>query len=94
METKEIIKFLEAQGVPKDQTEELSQMLEKTNPLIYNAFKTYIKEGTDPDLCIEGYTCRGLMKELGLSITGALLTMDWLIREPENAKKAIEEGIK
>lgn len=94
METKEIVKYLEAQGVPKDQTEELAQMLEKANPMIYNAFKAHIKEGNDPDLCIEGYTCKGLMKELGLSITGALLTMDWLIREPENAKKAIKEGIK
>jgi hypothetical protein len=94
METKEIIKYLETQGVPKDQTEELAQMLEKVNPVLYNAFRAYVKEGTEPDICIEGYTCRGLMKELGLSITGALLTMDWLIREPENAKKAIEEGIK
>lgn len=94
METKEIVNYLEAQGVPKDQTEELAQMLKKVNPVLYNAFRAYVKEGTELDLCIEGYTCQGLMKELGLSITGALLTMDWLIREPENAKKAIEEGIK
>lgn len=94
METKEIVNYLEAQGVPKDQTGEVIQMLEKADPVIYNAFKAYIKEGIAPDLCIEEYTCKGLMKELGLSITGALLTMDWLIREPENAKKAIEEGIK
>ena len=94
METKEIRKYLEAQGVPKDQTEELAQKLAETNHMIYGAFMTCIKEGTTPDLCIEGYTCKGLMKELGLSITGALLTMDWLLREPEEAKQAIKEGIK
>lgn len=94
METREIKKYLEAHGVPQDQTDELARKLAKTNPVIYGAFMTCVKGGATPNLCIEGYTCKGLMKELGLSITGALLTMDWLIREPENAKKAIGEGIK
>ncbi len=94
METREIKKYLEAHGVPQDQTDELAQKLANTNPVIYGAFTACVKEGATPDLCIEGYTCKGLMKELGLSITGALLTMDWLLREPEEAKQAIKEGIK
>ena len=54
MEPREIIKYLEAHGVPQDQTDELAQKLAKTNPVIYGAFMTCIKEGATPDLCIEG----------------------------------------
>ena len=69
METREIKKYLEAHGVPQDQTDELAQKLANTNPVIYGAFTACVKEGATPDLSIEGYTCKGLMKELGLSIT-------------------------
>ena len=94
METMKIHKFLEAQKVPKEQMQELTQMIQKTNPVILNAFEAFITDGTEPDLCIENYTCKGLMQEFHLSLTGALLTLDWLLREPEEAKQAIKDGIK
>lgn len=94
MEIMKVQAFLETQKVPKDQIQELSQMILKTNSVILNAFEAFITNGTEPDLCIENYTCKGLMQEFGLSLTGALLTLDWLLREPEEAKQAIKDGIK
>ena len=94
METMKVQAFLETQKVPKNQIQELSQMIQKTNPIILKAFEAFISDGTEPDLCIENYTCKGLMQEFGLSLTGALLTLDWLLREPEEAKQAIKDGIK
>lgn len=94
METMKLQAFLETQKVSKDQIQELSQMILKTDPIILRAFEAFIYEGTEPDLCIENYTCKGLMQEYGLSLTGALLTLDWLLREPEEAKQAIKDGIK
>jgi len=69
-------------------------MIEKSDPVIINALDAYITNGVEPDLCVENYTCKGLMQEFGLSLTGALLTLDWLLREPEEAKQAIKDGIK
>lgn len=94
METMKLQAFLETQKVPKEQILELSQMIQNTNPVILNAFEAFITNGAEPDLCIENYTCKGLMQEFGLSLTGALLTLDWLLREPEEAKQAIKDGIK
>jgi len=94
METMKLHAFLETQKVPKEQIQELSQMIEKSDPVIINALDAYITNGVEPDLCVENYTCKGLMQEFGLSLTGALLTLDWLLREPEEAKQAIKDGIK
>lgn len=94
MKTEEIITYLNSQGMSKDQAGELANKIEGTNPKIYQALIDYIRKGIVPDLSVEGFTCKGLMDEYRLSITGALLTLDWLIREPEEAARAIKEGIK
>ena len=33
------------------------------------------------------------MKKDGMKFTGALLTLDWLIRDPKKASAVIEKGI-
>lgn len=40
-----------------------------------------------------GYSINSLMKKEGMKFTGALLTLDWLIREPQKAASVIEKGI-
>lgn len=94
METKKLHEFLETQKVLKEQIRELAQMIEKTDPMIYDAFDAFVTKGTEPDVSVEGYSCNTLMQEHGLSITGALLTLDWLLREPDEAKQAIKDGVK
>ena len=42
----------------------------------------------------EGYSMKSLMKDYGMAFTGAILTLDWLIREPERAKEALSYGIR
>lgn len=41
-----------------------------------------------------GYSLKKLMDNFGMTFTGAILTLDWLIREPENAKEALAYGIR
>ncbi len=41
-----------------------------------------------------GYSLEKLMDDFGMTFTGAILTLDWLIREPENAKEALAYGIR
>ena len=41
-----------------------------------------------------GYSIVSLERDYGMNFTGAILTLDWLIREPEAAKKALAYGIR
>ena len=40
-----------------------------------------------------GYSINSLLKKDGVKFTGALLTLDWLIRDPKKAAAVIEKGI-
>jgi len=42
----------------------------------------------------EGYTITGLMQKRGMTYPAALLTIDWLLKEPEEAKLSLSRGIK
>lgn len=43
---------------------------------------------------VEGYTITGLMQKRGMTYPAALLTIDWLLKEPEEAKLSLSRGIK
>lgn len=75
-----------------------AERLEKRLTDISDTLQPYLKEWletgqVDNDLTINGYSVDRLMNTMGMKYTGALLTLDWLIREPELASEAIERGI-
>ena len=46
------------------------------------------------DYSCNGYSIHGLQRERGMKYLAALLTIDWLIKEPEKAKRSLTKGIK
>ena len=52
------------------------------------------KNGDEEDYESHGYSIFGLMKSRNMTYPAALLTIDWLIKEPEAAMKSLEKGIK
>ena len=48
--------------------------------------------GLDPHLEVQGYTLEKLTNDYGFNPIAALLTMDRLIREPDEAIEALNEG--
>lgn len=67
--------------------------LQASSPEVQAAFeKWWETEILDEDLEIQGYTLKRLMNEYALKPIGALLTLDWLIREPVEALEALSEG--
>lgn len=50
--------------------------------------------GEEDDYKSHGYSIFGLMNSRGMTYPAALLTIDWLIKEPEKAKKSLEKGIR
>ena len=51
-------------------------------------------EREQPDYSYGGYSIRRFQHERGMKYPAALLTMDWLMKEPEKAKRSLTKGIK
>lgn len=55
----------------------------------------WVQNGTDiTDYSVNGYSIKQLMAERGMTYPAALLTMDWLIKEPDAAVASLKRGIK
>lgn len=68
----------------------LKNITEELKPIL----NAWLESGTEnSDLEFNGYSINSLLKKDGVKFTGALLTLDWLIRDPEKATAVIEKGI-
>lgn len=56
---------------------------------LHESFARWWETGELPTVEVEGYTAGRLAKERSLNPMAALLTLDWLLREPEAARAAI-----
>ncbi|MBQ2856269.1 MAG: hypothetical protein IJE78_03945 [Bacteroidaceae bacterium] len=57
-------------------------------------FSLWIETEKETDCTIKGITLSELKKKFGMTYPAALLTMDWIIKEPEKAIESINYGIK
>lgn len=67
--------------------------IEKMDPQLQNDLLRWDKIGDLPDREIEGFTVAGLVENLGMHPIGAFLMMDWLLREPDEAKYALAQPV-
>ncbi len=51
-------------------------------------------EKQQSDYAIAGFSVSEMQKERGMNYPAALLTIDWLIKEPETAKKSLTKGLR
>lgn len=77
------------------QAEKTASSLSKLSDSLRPVLEQWLKDGAfDGNQAVEGYSLNALMKDYHMQFTGALLTMDWLLKEPAAAKKALSRGIK
>lgn len=50
--------------------------------------------GDETDYECQGYSISGLMKARRMTYPAALLTIDWLIKEPVAAKESLKRGVR
>lgn len=80
-------------GYREQDAERVTQSLQTCAPHIQKAFEQWWHDGSlDTALEIHGYTLKRLMDDYDFNPVNALLTMDWLLREPEMALAALAEG--
>lgn len=94
METKDIIRKLVENRYPEKQAPLVAEELMHLDARLTALLKAWVEDSRETDFEVEGYSVRGLMEKLRMTYPAALLTIDWLIKEPAVAKEAICNGIK
>ena len=75
--------------------EHVADKLLKIDDRLKPILDKWIETGSeDDDTMIEGYSVNTLIRDKKLKFTGALLTLDGLIKDPETTKKAMAYGFK
>ena len=90
---KELI--MERIGCSGREADMIVEDLNKICPQLKPILEVWCRTGEiDEDYIYDGYSLTGLMRDYDMKFTGALLTMDWLIKEPNEAKKALKYGVR
>lgn len=66
----------------------------KKSDAVREAVWQWIESGDTPEIAAEGYTTTSLQERFGMNYAAAAFTIDWLQRDPVQAKVAIARGIK
>ena len=72
----------------------LNDLVHLSSPLDKLLQEWIDSEEKQENFVYEGYSLHQFQKERGMKYPAALLTMDWLIKEPEKAKTSLAKGIK
>lgn len=86
-----IIAKLKSSGYEDDKAEEILHSLSNIDNSLIPALVEWVEKDTIADITIEGYSLKSLVDN-NMKPPAAFLTLDWLIREPDSARAAIESG--
>lgn len=72
----------------------LPDLLDLSEPL-KRLLKAWLEnEKQQSDYAVAGFSVLEMQKERGMNYPAALLTIDWLIKEPEKAKESLKRGLR
>lgn len=78
---------------PKEKLELLLAKIESWNDDLKESLYQWLLNDIIPEIACSEYSVRRLMVDKGMKVVAALMTIDWLRREPENAKKTLKRGV-
>jgi hypothetical protein len=88
-----ISRLVSGYGYSEHEAQQVAADLDTAAPAIQQAFEHWWKTGeVRLDTEVQGYTPQRLMDEYHFTPPNALLTMDWLLREPQQALSLLREG--
>ena len=86
--------IMERNGCNRAQAAMISEDLGRLDPRLRPLLDAWITDGKeDDDTLYEGYSVNSLKDGMHMRFTGALLTLDWLLRDPQTARKALARGV-
>lgn len=86
--------ILMMRGYPEKQAFSVANDLQEIDSTLQDALQRWLVIEEEMDFQIEGFKLSELKQKFDMTYPAALLTMDWLIKEPELATKSINRGIK
>jgi hypothetical protein len=89
-----LLTLLKEENYPAHMLDKTIEKLEKLQPEILSAFTQWLSDGKTPSISIENFSFQDLTMKFGMTPVGAFITLDWLVREPEKAKRSLERGIR
>ena len=92
MKTEEIKKLLEARGYSQKNAGLVATEIQSLEPSLIPLWEKWAVDAKDcEDFEAEGYSIRFFMKKQRMTYPAALLSIDWLLKEPDKAKEALKE---
>lgn len=89
-----IKKILIKRGYPEKQAFSVACDLQEIDTSLQDALQRWLSQEEETDFQIEGFKLSELKQKFDMTYPAALLTIDWLIKEPELAIQSINRGIK
>lgn len=94
MNTNDIIKLLMQQDYTEKEAIVTAQELSELSPQLEALFCQWVENGSEGDYTAEEFTLLELKKKFDMTYPAALLTIDWLLKDPQVAKVAICSGVR
>jgi len=92
---KQIKTILSERGYTEKQINILEEKLSKIDLSLKQGLDNWLEDSNvETDYTISGVTLSEIKKKFKMTYPAALLTMDWVIREPEKAIESINKGIR
>ncbi len=90
MNTSKTVQLLMERGYTEHNAQLVAKEITNLHKELIPLWQIWVTNGTCSDYEQDGYSIKGLMKKLSMQFPAALLTIDWLIKEPEKAKVALK----
>ena len=94
MNAEEIAKVLIEHDYTEKEASTTAGELAELSDCLKSLLVLWMDKEEETDYSAEGFTLLGLKQMFGMTYPAALLTMDWLIKEPSVAVMAVISGIK
>ena len=94
MKQEDIFKVLLNKGYNELQAKRLSKELLALSPDLANCFDTWAEEGAEKDYTAHGMYVKEIITKYSLKYPAALLSIDWVLKDPEHAIPVIKRGVR
>lgn len=81
-------------GFTEKQASRLAEELSNIDERLKDALDKWLKDGTETDYMAEGFSIIGLKQQYEMTYPAALLSIDWVLKDPDNAVKCIKKGLR
>ena len=81
-------------GFTEKQASRLAEELSNIDERLKDALDKWLKDGTETEYMAESISIIGLKQQYEMTYPAALLSIDWVLKDPDNAVKCIKKGLR